>query len=90
MTAGSLRVLNPGNVWGAETELNRDGFYPSLHTTLKPVTRVNYPSPASTICPSATPTRPRSSSASTSASASAASRPWTTSTSPSAAPRSRA
>ena len=42
MTAGSLRVLNPGNVWGAETELNRDGFYPSLHTTLKPVTRVNY------------------------------------------------
>ena len=42
MTAGSLRVLNPGNVWGAETELNRDGFYPSLHTPLKPVTRVNY------------------------------------------------
>ena len=42
MTAGSLRVLNPGNVWGAETELNRDGFYPSLHTTLKPVSRVNY------------------------------------------------
>ena len=42
MTAGSLRVLNPQNVWGAETELNRDGFYPSLHTTLKPVTRVNY------------------------------------------------
>ena len=42
MTAGSLRVLNPQNVWGAETELNRDGFYPSLHTTLKPVSRVNY------------------------------------------------
>ena len=42
MTAGSLRVLNPQNVWSAETELNRDGFYPSLHTTLKPVSRVNY------------------------------------------------
>ena len=83
MTAGSLRVLNPGNVWGAETELNRDGFYPSLHTPLKPVTRVNY-------LPERDADKTRSSSASTSASASAASRPWTTSTSPSAAPRSRA
>ena len=42
MTAGSLRILNPQNVWSADTELNRDGFYPSLKTPLKPVTRVNY------------------------------------------------
>ena len=43
MTAGSLRVLNPGNVWAAETELNRDGFYPSLHTPLKPVRLLSLP-----------------------------------------------
>ena len=42
MTSGSLRVLNPKNVWGADTELSRDGFYPSLKTPLKPVTRTNY------------------------------------------------
>ena len=42
MTAGSLKVQNPNGVWGADTELNRDGFYPSLKTPLKPVTRVNY------------------------------------------------
>ena len=42
MTAGSLKVLNPQGVWGAETELDRSGFYPSLKTPLKPVTRVNY------------------------------------------------
>ena len=42
MTSGSLKVLNPQGVWGADTELNRDGFYPSLKTTLKPVTRTNY------------------------------------------------
>ena len=42
MTSGSLRMLNPKNVWGADTELSRDGFYPSLKTPLKPVTRTNY------------------------------------------------
>ncbi len=42
MTAGSLKVLNPQGVWGAETALDRSGFYPSLKTPLKPVTRTNY------------------------------------------------
>ena len=42
MTANSLKASNPAGVWGADTPVNRDGFYPSIRTTLKPVTRVNY------------------------------------------------
>ena len=42
MTANSLKASNPAGVWGADTPVNRDGFYPSIKTTLKPVTRVNY------------------------------------------------
>ena len=42
MTSDSLKVLNSNDMWKTDTDLSRDGFYPSLKTTLTPVTRVNY------------------------------------------------